>query len=61
MIISKTHTWSGLMVNAEPGHMYYGWQDIGIGFFVPTSELKFVDRVTAELNLRSCYLLEDQS
>lgn len=61
MIISKTHTWSGLMVNAEPGHMYYVWQDIGIGFFVPTSHLTFVDRVTAELNLRSCYLLEDQS
>ena len=61
MIISRTHTWSGLMVNAEPGHMYYVWQDIGIGFFVPTSELKFVDRVTAEVNLRSCYLLEDQS
>jgi len=61
MIISKTHTWSGLMVNAEPGHMYYVWQDIGIGFFVPTSELRFVDRVTAEVNLRSCYLLEDQS
>jgi hypothetical protein len=61
MIISKTHTWSGLMVNAEPGHMYYVWQDIGIGFFVPTSQLKFVDRVTAELNLRSCYLLEDKS
>ena len=61
MIISKTHTWSGLMVNVEPGHMYYVWQDIGIGFFVPTSELRFVDRVTAEVNLRSCYLLEDQS
>src|SRR5215475_7317379 len=53
MIISKTHKWSGLVVNAEADHIYYVWQDIGIGFFVPTSELKFVDRVTAELNLRS--------
>ena len=61
MIISKTHKWSGLMVNAEPGRIYYVWQDIGIGFFVPTSQLTFVDRVTAELNLRSCYLLEDKS
>ena len=58
MIISKTHDWSGLIVNAEAGHMYYVWQDIGIGFFVPTSNLRFVDRITAELNLRSCYLLE---
>jgi Protein of unknown function (DUF2846) len=58
MIISKTHDWSGLIVNAEAGHMYYVWQDIGIGFFVPTSNLSFVDRITAELNLRSCYLLE---
>jgi hypothetical protein len=49
------------MVNAEAGRIYYVWQDIGIGFFVPTSELKFVDRVTAEINLRSCYLLEDKS
>jgi hypothetical protein len=61
MIISKTHAWSGLMVNAEAGRMYYVWQDIGIGFFVPTSRLSFVDRVTAELNLRSCYLLEDKT
>jgi hypothetical protein len=61
MIISKTHDWSGLMVNAEAGRIYYVWQDIDIGFFVPTSRLSFVDRVTAELNLRSCYLLEDKT
>jgi len=61
MIISKTHDWSGLMVNAEAGRIYYVWQDIGVGFFVPTSRLSFVDRVTAELNLRSCYLLEDKT
>jgi hypothetical protein len=60
MIISKTHEWSGLIVNAEVGHIYYVWQDIGIGFFVPTSNLRFVDRITAELNLRSCYLLESK-
>lgn len=61
MIVSKTHDWSGLMVNAEAGRIYYVWQDIGIGFFVPTSRLSFVDRVTAELNLRSCYLLEEKT
>ena len=61
IIISKTHEWSGLIVNAEAGRVYYVWQDIGVGFFVPTSELKFVDRITAEINLRSCNLLEDKS
>jgi len=61
IIISKTHEWSGLLVNAEAGRVYYIWQDIGVGFFVPTSHLKFVDRVTAEINLRECYLLEEKT
>ena len=61
MIISKTHDWSGLVINAEAGHQYYVWQDIGVGLLGPTSELKLVDRISAELNLRSCYLLESKS
>src|SRR4030095_29238 len=39
IIISKTHDWSGLVVNAEPGHMYYVWQDIGMRFLLPNSEV----------------------
>ncbi len=61
MIISKTHDWSGLMVNAEAGRIYYVWQDIGIGFFVPTSELSLSTASPPRLNLRSCYLLEDKT
>jgi len=61
MIISKTHKWSGLIVNAEAGKVYYVWQDIGVGLVGPTSQLKLVDRITAELNLRSCYLVEGKS
>ncbi len=61
IVISETRDWSGLVINAEPGHVYYVWQDIGVGLFVPTSQLKLVDRITAELNLRSCYLVEGKS
>lgn len=61
IVISKTSDWSGLVINAEAGRVYYVWQDIGVGLFVPTSELKLVDRVTAEINLRSCYLVESKT
>ena len=61
VIISKTNDWSGLVVDAESGHTYYIWQDIGIGLFVPTSRLLLVDRDTAEINLRDCYLLRTKS
>jgi hypothetical protein len=61
IIISRTVDWSGLVINAEAGKMYYVWQDIGTGLFVPTSQLKLVDRITAELNLRSCSLVEGKS
>jgi len=60
MIISRTVDWSGMVINAEAEKTYYVWQDIGVGLFVPTSELKQVDRITAEINLRSCYLLESK-
>ena len=59
IITSDSWRWSGLVINAEPGRMYYVWQDVG--FFEPTSELKLVDRDTAEINLRSCYLLQNES
>ena len=59
IIVSYSRRWSELVVDAEPGRIYYVWQDVG--FFDPTSELKLVDRDTAEINLRSCYLLENQS
>ncbi|HTO42646.1 MAG TPA: DUF2846 domain-containing protein [Burkholderiales bacterium] len=61
MIISRTVDWSGMVINAEGGKTYYVWQDIGVGLFVPTSELKQVDRITTEINLRSCYLLENKT
>ena len=61
MIISRTVDWSGMVVTAEAGKTYYVWQDIGVGLFVPTSELKQVDRITAEINLRTCYLLETKT
>jgi uncharacterized protein DUF2846 len=59
IIISYSWRWSGLAIDTEPGRIYYVWQDVG--FFEPTSELKLVDRDTAEINLRSCYLLQSES
>jgi Protein of unknown function (DUF2846) len=61
IVISETVDWSGLVINAEAGRIYYVWQDIGMGLFVPTSKLTLVDRVTAEINLRSCYLVESKT
>ena len=59
IIVSYSRRWSELVIDAEPGRIYYVWQDVG--FFDPTSELKLVDRDTAEINLRSCYLLQSES
>jgi hypothetical protein len=61
MIISYSETADGLVINAEPGHIYYVWQDIDMGFFQPRSRLRLVDRATAEIELEDCYLLEGKS
>lgn len=61
IIVSHTQNAAGLLINAEPGRIYYVWQSINMGFFRPRSELKLVDRATAEIALRTCYLLESRS
>jgi hypothetical protein len=61
MILSYTENVAGLVINAEPGRIYYVWQETKMGFFQPRSELKRMDRTTAEIALRSCYLLEGKS
>ena len=61
IIISYTETADGLVINAEPGHIYYVWQDIDMGFFQPRSKLRLVDRTTTEIELRDSYLLEGKS
>jgi hypothetical protein len=61
MIVSHTENAAGLLINAEPGRIYYVWQDVRMGLFQPRSNLKLVDRTTAEIALRSCYLLEGKS
>jgi hypothetical protein len=61
IVIAYGENWSGVVIDAKAGQTYYVWQDIHMGFFQPRSELKLVDRVTAEINLRSCYLLQNKS
>ena len=61
VLVSHTENAAGLVINAEPGRIYYVWQSIQMGMFKPRSELKLVDRVTAEIALRTCYLLEGKS
>jgi hypothetical protein len=61
MIVSYTENAAGIMINAEQGRIYYVWQDIRMGLFQPRSKLKLVDRTTAEIALRSCYLLVGKS
>ena len=58
IIVSDTENDAGLVVDTEPGRIYYVWQEIHTGFFRPRSELKLVDQQTADIALRSCYLLE---
>jgi hypothetical protein len=61
MILSYTENVAGLLINTEPGRIYYVWQETKMGFFQPRSELKRMDRTTAEIALQSCYLLEGKS
>ena len=58
LVISEAQNDSGVVVDAQAGQIYYIWQDVYTGFFRPRSDLRFVDRQTAEVALRSCYLLE---
>ena len=51
----------GLVLETEAGKVYYVWQEISMGFFQPRSSLKQVDRITAEVALRNCYLLQNRS
>ena len=61
MIVSYSENAPGLLIKAEAGRIYYVWQEVNMGFFQPRTELHLVDRMTAEIALRSCYLLEGKS
>jgi len=58
LVISETENDSGVVVDAQAGQIYYIWQDVSTGFFRPRADLRLVDRQTAEVALRSCYLLQ---
>jgi hypothetical protein len=51
----------GLVLETEAGKVYYVWQEISMGYFQPRSSLRQVDRSTADVALRSCYLLQNRS
>lgn len=58
VIVSEADNHAGLVLDAEPGRVYYVWQDVQFGFFQPRTELQLVDQQTAEIALRSCYMLD---
>ena len=60
VITSEADNEAGLVLDAEPGRIYYVWQDIQFGFFQPRTELQLVDQQTAEIALRSCYMLQGE-
>jgi len=60
VILSDADNHAGLVLDAEPGRVYYVWQDISFGLFQPRSELQLVDQQTAEIALRSCYMLQGE-
>jgi hypothetical protein len=51
----------GLVLETEAGKVYYVWQEISMGYFQPRSSLREVDRSTADVALRNCYLLQNRS
>lgn len=57
IIVSHSENDAPLVLETEAGKVYYVWQDVSMGFFRPRSDLRRVDRSTAEIALRSCYLL----
>jgi uncharacterized protein DUF2846 len=57
IIVSHRENDAPLVLRTEPGKVYYVWQDVSMGFFRPRSDLRLVDRTTAEIALRTCYLL----
>ena len=58
LVVSDTENDTAVVVDAQAGQIYYIWQDVSTGFFRPRADLRFVDRQTAEVALRSCYLLQ---
>jgi len=57
ILVSHSQNDAPLVLNTEAGKVYYVWQDVSMGFFGPRTDLRRVDRSTAEIALRSCYLL----
>jgi hypothetical protein len=57
ILVSRTENKPALILDAQAGRIYYVWQEIRMGFFRPQSELREVDRETAQIALRDCYLL----
>src|SRR5690349_9083275 len=57
IIVSQSEHPSELLLHTEPGRVYYVWQEVTMGILRPRTHLREVDRTTAEIALRSCYLL----
>jgi hypothetical protein len=57
IIASHAENDVGLVLQAEAGRVYYVWHDVTMGYFRPRANLRLVDRTTAEVAMRTCYLL----
>jgi hypothetical protein len=57
ILVSESENKAPLVLTTEPGKVYYIWQDVSMGYFRARSTLREVDRSTAEIAMRSCYLL----
>ncbi len=57
ILVSHAENDSPLVLQTEPGKIYYVWQEVSMGILRPRTTLHEVDRNTAEVALRSCYLL----
>jgi hypothetical protein len=57
IIVSESEHPSTLIMDTEAGQVYYVWLEVSSGVFHPRSTLWQVDRSTAEIALRTCYLL----
>ena len=59
-IVSYTGPPATLALQAEPGGIYYVWQDINVGRLREQSGLYQVDKTTARLVLDQAYLVENK-
>jgi hypothetical protein len=57
-LVSKTENDAELQIDAEPGRIYYVWQEVKMGMFTAGSKLHLVDEAVGKKGVLECKLIE---